>query len=88
MAKSGSSWQPGQSGNPRGRRPDAAIAKARIKLARSLPAVLDMLISAALAGDIGAAKLIVERLIPVARPDYADLADRLTALEAHDEPRN
>lgn len=88
MAKSGSSWQPGQSGNPRGRRPDAAIAKARLKLARSLPAILNVVIQAALAGDLAAAKLIIERLIPIARPDYVDLADRLSALEAHEPSRD
>lgn len=78
-------WKPGQSGNPRGRRPDAAIAKARLKLARSLPAILDVVIQAALVGDLAACKLIVERLIPIARPDYADLEQRLTTLEAHSE---
>lgn len=74
-------WKPGQSGNPRGRRPDAAVAKARIKLARSLPAILDVVINAALAGDLAACKLIIERLIPIARPDFDALALRLTALE-------
>ena len=85
MAKSGSSWQPGQSGNPRGRRPDSAIAKARLKLARSLPAILNVVIQAALAGDLSACKLVVERLVPIARPDYADLEQRLAALELTNE---
>lgn len=81
-------WAKGVSGNPRGRRPDAAIAKARVKLARSLPAILDVVIQAALAGDLAAAKLVVERLIPIARLDFEQLEARLNALEAltNDQP--
>ena len=78
-------WKPGQSGNPKGRRPDAAVAKARLKLARSLPGILEVVIQAALAGDLAAAKLIVERLIPIARPDFTDLEARLTVLETNHE---
>lgn len=79
-------WKKGQSGNPKGRRADSIIARTRARIARNLPAIVDKLAELALAGDVGAAKLLLERVVPVMRPDFAELAERLTALETnHDE---
>ena len=80
MARSGSSWAKGQSGNPAGRKADSAVSKARLKLARSLPAIIDVVVKSALAGDLSACKLILERLIPIAKQDYADLEQRIAAM--------
>ncbi|MCB1769014.1 MAG: hypothetical protein KDJ31_04815 [Candidatus Competibacteraceae bacterium] len=72
-------WQPGQSGNPRGRRPDCAVSKARARISRNLPAIIDALVKAALAGDASASRLLLERVVPAMRPVDPDL---LAALEA------
>ena len=77
-------WQKGQSGNPAGRKRDSHINAARVKLARHLSEVIDAVILAALNGDMRAARLILERLIPPVAPDYEKLAERLANLEAKD----
>ena len=62
-------WKPGQSGNPAGKRPGTGkIDKLRAALAKELPEVLDALVAKAKEGDIGAIKLILERIVPALRP--------------------
>lgn len=57
-------WKPGQSGNPKGRPPGAGeVAKLRAAIAGQVPAILESLTTAALAGDVGAARLLLERVI-------------------------
>jgi len=72
----GSRFTKGVSGNPNGR-PKGAIGKTtklRLQLQKSVPAILDKLVEAALNGDIAAAKLILERALPALRPVDVDEA--------------
>lgn len=62
-------WQPGQSGNPRGRRPGEKAE--RTLVAEALRAgsedVAKTVLAKALTGDMGAAKLVLERIHPPLR---------------------
>lgn len=62
-------WQPGESGNPRGRPPGRGqAAQLREALASKLPEVLEAVVTAAIAGDMTAAKLVLDRCMPVLKP--------------------
>ena len=68
-------WEPGQSGNPAGRRPGSgSVQQLRRGIEESLPAILQSLTERAKAGDIGAARLLLERAIPPLRPIEAPQA--------------
>lgn len=57
-------WRPGQSGNPRGRRPGTGeVAKLRAGIAARVPELLASLLDKALAGDTSAARLLLERVV-------------------------
>ena len=82
MAKSAGSWAKGQSGNPSGRRPgDPAIQRARRIIAAELPAIVAMLAELAKGGDVQAAKVLIDRILPVCRPDFEALEIRIAQLE-------
>lgn len=58
-------WAKGQSGNPRGRRPGTGeVAKLRTSIATRVPKIIERLAVQAEAGDVGAARLLLERVIP------------------------
>ena len=58
-------WKPGQSGNPAGKVPGTGVLeKLRASIAGHVPDILAGLITAAKAGDIQAARLILERILP------------------------
>lgn len=58
-------WKPGQSGNPKGRPPGvSAITKMREALSVDVPEILAGLVAAAKGGDVQAARLILERVLP------------------------
>lgn len=58
------SWVTGQSGNPRGRKPGTGeVGKLRAAIAGRVPAIVDAMIQKALEGDVGAARLLLERAI-------------------------
>lgn len=58
-------WKPGTTGNPKGRPPGKSdITRLRAKLAGDVPEILAALVLAAKAGDIQAARLILERILP------------------------
>lgn len=62
-------WKPGQSGNPKGRPPGTGeVAKLRAAIAASVPAILQSLTDAAIAGDVQAAKVLLERVLPALKP--------------------
>lgn len=57
-------WKPGQSGNPAGRPPGKGdVAKLRADIADRVPQLLGQLFTQAMAGDVGAARLLLERSI-------------------------
>ena len=63
-------WGKGQSGNPRGRKPGSGhVAKLRASLAEHVPDIIASLVSAAKDGDTGAAKLILERVVPAVKSE-------------------
>ena len=62
-------WQPGQTGNPKGRPPGISeITKLRKSLMTDAPEILAGLVTAAKAGDMQAARLILERVLPPVKP--------------------
>lgn len=57
-------WKPGQSGNPAGRPPGSGeVAKIRAAISDRVPELLAALMTRALEGDVGAARLLLERAI-------------------------
>lgn len=66
MANNG--WQKGQSGNPKGRAlGTGTIQKLRAQIQQHIPAIIEVLKNRALQGDVAAAKLLLERVIPVVK---------------------
>ena len=58
-------WKPGQTGNPKGRPPgQSEITRIRASLAGDVPEILARLVTAAKGGDVQAARLILERILP------------------------
>ena len=57
-------WKAGESGNPAGRKPGTGeVAKMRASMAAHVPALVAVLLARAMDGDIGAARLLLERTI-------------------------
>lgn len=57
-------WKAGESGNPAGRKSGTGeVAKIRASIAERVPELLAALMTKALEGDIGAARLLMERAI-------------------------
>ena len=58
-------WKPGQSGNPKGRpKGETTVAHLRAAIAEDVPAIVDKLKEQARAGDVTAARLLLERVLP------------------------
>jgi len=58
-------WQPGQSGNPKGKTPGSGeLQRLRASIATDVPDILAGLVLAAKGGDVQAARLILERVLP------------------------
>ena len=86
MTENSSRWKPGQSGNPSGRpRGRGDVAAIRASLAECLPNILDNLAKAAVAGDMQATRILLDRVLPPLRavesPVFVDFpkAGSLTA---------
>lgn len=62
-------WKPGQSGNPKGKPPGSGeLQRLRASIAADVPDILAGLVTAAKAGDVQAARLILERVLPPVKP--------------------
>ena len=58
-------WRPGQSGNPAGKPPGSGeLQKLRAAIGEHVPEIINQLVAAARGGDIQAARLILERVLP------------------------
>lgn len=58
-------WKAGESGNPAGRAPGSGqLQKLRDAIAKDVPEILASLVDAAKGGNINAARLILERVLP------------------------
>lgn len=58
-------FKPGQSGNPNGRPKDKTPAtKLRQSIAKAMPEILAQLVEQAKAGDVAAAKVLIDRVCP------------------------
>ena len=74
-------WRKGQSGNPNGRRARGLATAERLRnaLVDELPAILEVIVKNAKAGDLNAAKTILERVLAplksVEAPAYIDPLD-------------
>ncbi len=63
--KSSNGWKPGQSGNPKGKTPGSGeLQRLRASIAEHVPSILEQLVTAAQGGDVQAARLILERVLP------------------------
>lgn len=59
----------GQSGNPNGRPPGTGVvAKLREAIQEEIPGIIDSLVAAAKSGDVSAAKILIDKVIPTLRP--------------------
>lgn len=57
-------WKPGESGNPKGRTPGTGeVAAIRAAIADRVPDLLAAMMTKALEGDVGAARLLLERAV-------------------------
>lgn len=57
-------WKPGESGNPAGRTPGTGeVAAIRAAIADRVPELLAAMLTRALDGDVGAARLLLERAV-------------------------
>jgi len=68
-------WQPGQSGNPGGRKPGTgSLQQLRAQVELLIPEIIQVLATKARDGDIGAARLLLERVMPAVKPVEAPQA--------------
>ena len=64
-AKKPGRWKAGESGNPKGKTPGSGeLQRLRATIASDVPDILAGLVTAAKAGDVQAARLILERCLP------------------------
>lgn len=70
-------WKSGESGNPAGRTPGSGeVAKVRAAIATRIPELLEAMMQRALEGDVGAARLLLERTVaPLKATDMAQALD-------------
>lgn len=74
--KPSTGWKPGQSGNPRGKKPGTRHRATTMVLAlleTGAKEITEAVISAAKSGDVAAAKLVLDRLCPPARERHVAL---------------
>jgi hypothetical protein len=68
-------WLKGQSGNAAGRpRGTGDVAKLREAISAHVPAIVSKLVRQAKAGDVAAARLLLERTVPALKPTEGTIA--------------
>ena len=71
-------YLPGQSGNPSDRpKGTGSVAKLREAIQEEMPEIIDTVVSAAKAGDISAAKILIDKVIPTLKPVNSPRIDGL-----------
>jgi hypothetical protein len=67
--KKDTKWKPGQSGNPKGKpKGVGSVQKLREEIGEQIPAIINQLLAAAKNGDVQAARLLLERVLPPLKP--------------------
>ena len=82
-------WTPGTSGNPKGREPGSINAATRLRKMIDAEKIIAQLQTAALAGDVPAARTLLERALPVYRStaEPVELPDLASAESLTDQAR-
>lgn len=71
-------WEPGKSGNPAGRPVGTGqVAHLRAAIGERVPEILEKLINQATSGDVGAARLLLERVLPPLKTEELPVAFEL-----------
>ena len=67
-------WRPGQTGNPNGRPVGAGkVAQLRACIEAKIPEILESLIKRAIDGDVGAARILLDRCIDPLKPTDCEI---------------
>ena len=75
IQKNSGRWQPGHSGNPAGRKPGTgSVQQLRAQIELLIPEIIQVLAMKAREGDVGAARLLLERVVPALKPVEAPQA--------------
>ena len=81
-------WKPGESGNPKGRTPGTGeVAAIRAAIADRVPDLLAAMMTRALDGDVGAARLLLERAVAPLKAAEQPQALTLTGSTLTDQGR-
>lgn len=87
--KKGGRWAAGQSGNPAGRKPGSGeVAQLRAAIAARVPELVESLMAQALAGDVAAARLLLERSIAPLRAVEQLVSVELAATSLSEQARS
>ena len=82
-------WQPGQSGNPGGRKPGTgSLQQLRAQVELLIPEIIQVLATKARDGDVGAARLLLERVMPAVKPVEAPQALQISGHDLSDQAKS
>ena len=82
-------WQPGQSGNPGGRKPGTgSLQQLRAQVELLIPEIIQVLATKARDGDVGAARLLLERVMPAVKPVEAPQALQISGDDLSDQAKS